>query len=83
MVKTLLVLIRQLYKLRTCTLNLTQPNIAAGKFKVCLEYHLGNCKGPCVGYQTEEDYNDSIVQIKDILKGNILTVTEPFEKEDG
>ncbi|MFZ0280056.1 MAG: excinuclease ABC subunit UvrC [Bacteroidales bacterium] len=81
MVKTLLVLIRQLYKLRTCTLNLTQPNIAAGKFKVCLEYHIGNCKGPCVGYQTEEDYNDSIVQIKDILKGNILTVTSHLKRK--
>ena len=81
MVKTLLVLIRQLYKLRTCTLNLTQPNIAAGKFKVCLEYHIGNCKGPCVGYQTEEDYNDSIVQIRDILKGNILTVTSHLKRK--
>lgn len=80
MVKTLLTLIRQLYKLRSCTLNLTQHNIAAGKFKVCLEYHIGNCKGPCVGYQTEEDYNDSIVQIKDILRGNILTVTEHLKK---
>ena len=51
MVRTLLSLIRQLYKLRTCSLNLTESNIAAGKFKVCLEYHIGNCKGPCVGYQ--------------------------------
>ena len=80
MVKTLLTLIRQLYKLRTCSLNLTQSNITAGKFKVCLEYHIGNCKGPCVGYQTEEDYNDSIVQIKDILRGNILTVTGHLKK---
>ena len=80
MVKTLLTLIRQLYKLRTCSLNLTQSNIAAGKFKVCLEYHIGNCKGPCVGYQTEDDYNDSIVQIRDILRGNILTVTDHLKK---
>ena len=76
MVKTLIALIRQLYNLRTCTLPLTGTNIAAGKFKVCLEYHLGNCKGPCVGYQTEEDYNDSIVQIRDILKGNISSVID-------
>ncbi len=80
MVRTLLTLIRQLYKLRSCNLNLTQSNIAAGKFKVCLEYHIGNCKGPCVGYQTEEDYDESIVQIKDILKGNIVTVTEHLKK---
>jgi excinuclease ABC subunit C len=76
MVKTLIELIRQLYKLRTCSLNLTDSNISEGKFKVCLEYHLGNCKGPCVGLQTREDYQESIVQIKDILKGNISTVMD-------
>lgn len=76
MVKTLIELIRQLYKLRTCSLNLTDYNISAGKFKVCLEYHLGNCKGPCVGLQTNDDYQESIVQIKDILKGNISTVMD-------
>ncbi len=76
MVKTLIALIRQLYKLRTCTLNLTESNISAGKFKVCLEYHLGNCKGPCVGLQDENDYQESIVQIKDILRGNISTVID-------
>jgi excinuclease ABC subunit C len=80
MVRTLLTLIRQLYKLRSCNLNLTQSNITVGKFKVCLEYHIGNCKGPCVGYQTEEDYDESIVQIKDILRGNIMTVTEHLKK---
>jgi excinuclease ABC subunit C len=76
MVKTLLTLIRQLYKLRTCNYNLTQANISSGKFIPCLEYHIGNCKAPCVGYQTEDDYDESIVQIKDILKGNIMTLTE-------
>ncbi len=76
MVRTLIALIRQLYKLRTCTLNLTQPNIAAGKFRVCLEYHMGNCKGPCVGYQSEEDYDEGVQQIKEILKGNISTVID-------
>ena len=76
MVKTLITLIRQLYNLRTCSLVLTESNIAAKKFKVCLEYHLGNCKAPCVGYQTENDYNDNLQQIKDILKGNISTVLD-------
>jgi excinuclease ABC subunit C len=80
MVRTLLNLIRQLYKLRTCPLNLTQQNIAAGKFKVCLEYHIGNCKGPCVGLQTEEDYRDSILQIRDILRGNISSVIDHLKE---
>ena len=76
MVRTLLDLVRQLYKLRTCPLNLTQENIDAGKFKVCLEYHLGNCKAPCVGLQDEADYLESIEQIKSILKGNISGVID-------
>jgi excinuclease ABC subunit C len=76
MVKTLIGLIRQLYNLRTCSLSLTESNIAAGKFKVCLEYHLGNCKAPCVGKQPEKDYNDNLQQIKDILRGNISTVID-------
>ena len=73
-VRTLLSLIRELYKLRTCNLNLTQENIQMGKFKVCLEYHLENCKGPCEGLQNEEDYNQTIEQIRDILKGNLKDV---------
>ncbi len=60
--------------LRTCKLNLTQNNIRAGKFKVCLEYHLGNCKGPCEGLQSEEDYADGIRQIREIVKGNLTPV---------
>jgi excinuclease ABC subunit C len=75
MVKTLITLIRQLYKLRTCNYNLTRENISANKFKACLEYHIGNCKAPCIGLQDESDYNESVVQIRDILKGNILAVT--------
>jgi len=75
MVKTLITLIRQLYKLRTCNYSLTQANISANKFKACLEYHIGNCKAPCIGLQDESDYNESVVQIRDILKGNILAVT--------
>lgn len=80
MVKTLIALIRQLYKLRTCSYNLTESNIASDKFKVCLEYHIGNCKAPCIGLQTEADYNENIYQIRDILKGNISTVTEHLKK---
>ena len=81
MVKTLISFIRQLYKLRTCTLNLTKTNIEAGKFKVCLEYHLGNCKGPCVSYQPEEEYLENIDQIRDILRGNISGVIDHLKKE--
>jgi excinuclease ABC subunit C len=70
MVKTLLDLIRQLYKLRTCNFVLSETGISKGKFKRCLEFHMGNCKGPCEGLQDELDYNQSIAQIKEILKGN-------------
>ena len=80
MVKTLIGFIRQLYKLRTCTHNLTESNIAALKFKVCLEYHLGNCKAPCVAKQTEIDYLENIEQIRNILKGNISTVIDHLKK---
>jgi excinuclease ABC subunit C len=80
MVKTLIGLIRQLYKLRTCSHSLTKSNISAGKFKVCLEYHIGNCKAPCTGLQSEKDYSESIQQIKDILKGNISTVIDHLKK---
>ena len=69
--RTVLGLVKQMYKLRTCNLNLTPDNIEKGKFKVCLEYHLGNCKAPCVAYQAEEDYDESIRQIRQIIKGNL------------
>jgi excinuclease ABC subunit C len=81
MVKTLISLIRHLYKLRTCSLNLTKQNIEAGKFRVCLEYHLGNCKGPCVGNQPEDEYVENMSQIKDILKGNISGVIDHLKRE--
>lgn len=74
MINTLLELISQLYKLRNCNYVLSEENISKGKFKVCLEYQIGNCLGPCEGLQTQEDYDDSIGQIKEILKGNIITV---------
>lgn len=80
MVKTLISFIRQIYKLRTCTHNLTKSNIEAGKFKVCLEYHLGNCKAPCIGNQTDTEYHENIEQIRDILKGNISTVIDYLKK---
>ncbi len=67
---TVLDLIKKLYRLRNCNLNLTEQNIEAGKFKVCLEYHLGNCKGPCVGKETEAEYTQTITEIKEIVKGN-------------
>ena len=68
---TVLDLIKHLFKLRNCNLNLTDENIKANKFKVCLEYHIGNCKAPCVGKESEEEYNETIADIKEIVKGNI------------
>jgi excinuclease ABC subunit C len=80
MVKTLITLIRQIYQLRTCSLVLSEENIRSGKFKVCLEYHIGNCKGPCIGLQKEDEYAETISQIKDILKGNISSVIEHLKE---
>ena len=80
MVKTLLDLIRQLYKLRTCKLLLTEAGIANGKFNRCLEFHMGNCKGPCEGLQEEQDYNFTITQIREILKGNFHYVVKHLRK---
>jgi excinuclease ABC subunit C len=74
MMKTLLELIRVLYPLRNCSLNLSASNILKKKFRVCLEYHLGNCRGPCEGLQTEEEYMISVTAIREIIKGNIHTV---------
>ncbi len=71
---TILDLIKKLYPLRTCNLNLSKENIEKKKFKVCLEYHLKNCKGPCDAFQSEIEYGESITEIKQILKGNISTV---------
>lgn len=80
-VKILLNLIRQLYQLRTCKLALSEQNIQSQKFKVCLEYHIGNCKGPCVGLQSREDYEKSITQIREIIKGNLNDVVAYLKKE--
>ena len=76
MMKTLLDFIRQLYPLRTCRYELSEENIEKGKFKVCLEYHLGNCLGPCEGLQSEEDYNSAIDAARQIIKGNLSAVKE-------
>jgi excinuclease ABC subunit C len=67
--------------LRTCSLNLSPSSIQKGKYKVCLEYHLGNCKGPCVALQTQEEYDEGINQIKHILKGNLSGVIEKYKKD--
>lgn len=80
MVRTLLSLVRQLVSLRNCKLNLTKENINRGKFRVCLEYQIGNCKGPCEGLQSQEDYDTGITQIREILKGNIRTVTDHLKE---
>lgn len=68
---TLLDLIRQIYQLRTCNYDLSEANINKGKFRECLEYHIGRCKAPCVNKQKEEDYNDNIKEIRQILKGDL------------
>jgi excinuclease ABC subunit C len=80
-VRELMELIRQNIPLRTCNLNLSPANIQKGKFKVCLEYHLGNCKGPCEGYQTEEHYRDNLQQVRHVLKGNIGAVIKELKDE--
>ncbi|UPL49359.1 excinuclease ABC subunit UvrC [Hymenobacter sublimis] len=77
----LLELIRALYPLRTCTYNLSSQNVEAGKFKVCLEYHLGNCKGPCEGLQDEETYTQHIQQIRQILNGDLRLPKQYFREK--
>jgi excinuclease ABC subunit C len=79
--KNVLELLRKLYTIRTCTLVLSESNIKKKKFKVCLEYHIGNCKGPCEGLQPEEDYNHEIEQARYILKGNINVVRQFFQQQ--
>jgi len=78
--RTLLNLIRELYQLRTCKYNLSSENITEGKFKVCLEFHIENCKGPCEGLQDQASYDESISQIHEILKGNLYGVISFLKK---
>ncbi|MEY3059387.1 MAG: hypothetical protein RL000_739 [Bacteroidota bacterium] len=79
--RELLTFIKMHIPLRTCTLNLSPTNIKKGKYKVCLEYHLGNCKGPCVSLQTQEEYDKGVSQIKHILKGNLSGIIEQYKQE--
>ncbi|WP_034260204.1 excinuclease ABC subunit UvrC [Altibacter lentus] len=80
-VHTLLDLIKGLYPLRTCTYDLAEEKIRAGKYKVCLEYHLGNCLGPCEGLLSEEVYNENIEAIRNIVKGNFKESLSRFKKQ--
>lgn len=79
--KSVLELIRKLYTIRTCSLPLTASNIQQKKFKVCLEYHIGNCKGPCESLQTEESYLNDIAQTRTVLKGQISIVEKYFQEQ--
>jgi len=81
MMHTILSMIKEIYPLRTCTLPLTRENIHSGKFRVCLEYQIGNCKGPCQAFQTEDDYNHSISDIKEILNGKTGTVIRRLKNQ--
>lgn len=76
-------LIRKLFQLRTCALNLSVENIAKNKFKPCLEYHIKNCQAPCIALETEDSYNQKIEQIKNILKGNFAAVKNHLKAEMG
>lgn len=78
-IHTLLDLIKSVYPLRTCNYDLAQDKVAAGRYKVCLEYHLGNCKGPCEGFQLEEEYNRQIQDIREIIKGNFKSSLHYFK----
>ncbi len=80
-VRELISFIKSNVQLRTCKLNLTPSNIAKKKFRVCLEYHLGNCKGPCEGLQTEADYMEGLKKMKNILKGNLGPVISGFRQD--
>jgi len=80
MMNTLLELVFQIFQVRTCNYNLSDENISRRKYRVCLKYHIGNCKGPCEGIQSEEDYNETISNIKEIIKGNINSVQQQLKK---
>lgn len=79
--KTVLDLIRKLYHIRTCKLQLSKENIEAGKFRVCLEYHIGNCLGPCEDRQTEEDYQKDVQAARDLIRGNLNKVKKMLNEQ--
>ena len=81
MMHTILGMIKEIYPLRTCTLPLSRENIHSGKFRVCLEYQIGNCKGPCQAYQSEDDYDQSISEIKEILNGKTGSVIRRLKSQ--
>jgi len=78
--RVLLDLIKELFQLRSCNFDLSPQHISTGKYKVCLDYHIGNCKGPCEGLQTEEDYSADIKAIKNIIKGNLKSSLSSFRE---
>lgn len=80
-VRSILELIKKLYPIRNCSLSLTEKNIKAKKFKVCLEYHIGNCLAPCVGFQSEENYDNNIAQIRKIVKGRLHEVRQTLKEQ--
>ena len=80
-IKVLLKLINQLYQLRSCTFNLSEENIEKGNFKVCLDYHIKKCLGPCEGHQDEASYNQTISEIRSILKGNTRSLINPLKEQ--
>lgn len=80
-IKTLMAFIKENFKLRTCSLDLSEKNIAAKKFRACLDYHIGTCKAPCVGLESEEEYNATVKQIRSILKGNISSVIRELKQQ--
>lgn len=80
-VRTLMELLSELYPIRTCNYDLSEKNILSDKFKVCLEYHIHNCKGPCQAKQSQEEYNQNISEIKEILKGNFGTSLKRFKQQ--
>lgn len=79
--KALLELIRQLYPIRSCSLNLSEKALAKKQYKLCLEYHIGNCKGPCEGLQSAAEYDQMILEIRQLIKGNIQTVVRAMKQQ--
>ena len=81
MMHTILGMVKEIYPLRTCNLPLSSANIEAGKFRVCLEYQIGNCKGPCEAHQNEEDYHQNIEEIRDILNGKTGAIIRKLKSQ--
>ncbi|MCS6935451.1 MAG: excinuclease ABC subunit UvrC [Chitinophagales bacterium] len=80
-VRSVMEMLTEIFPLRTCSLHLSDKNIAAGKFKVCLEYHLKRCMGPCQGFQSREEYDENIQQIRELLKSNFTTVIQYLRRK--